>query len=404
MSEKLAAASVRRITAVRLHSVAMSRVYTTHVAATGGHEAGKSGSRYLLLELEADDGTSAWGELSDIEPAWKTPSVAVLVRFLESRLQGRKVVQRQRITEELAAEIPSDWHRELRRMFATTVDAALLDLQGRLLRIPVYELLGGLYRERLPVSWVAFIREGGSLEDEIREKAAAGFTAYKLKVGLDFQDDIEHVQTVRSIAGRDVYLKVDASGAWEEKEAIERIRTLVKHGVDAVETPIQAVSRGTAKNAPELVNENVTRVVESLARVRQAVPVPIIEHVVDFSDDFALALASSRAIDVLNVAVSQAGSVRRAQRLIHIAQAAGLKVLLGSTVELGVGTACALHVGCASRAVEVASDLVGPGLLVDDVVDPPFRYEQGELAIRHAAGFGVTPTPEQLAKYRYDEE
>lgn len=392
--------SPRRIRQVRLHPVTMSRIYTTHVAPAGGHAEGKAGSRYLLLELTTEDGTSGWGELSDIEPTWNTPRDSVLQRFLERRLKDRDVLYRPRISAEVAKELPTDWHRELRRMLATTVDTALLDLAGRMHQVPAYELLGGLYRDRLPISWVAFIRDTASLEEEIRLKAAAGFRAYKLKVGQDFKADMEHVRTVRAVAGPDIYLKVDASGSWEEKEAIEKIQTLVKLGVDAVETPIRAASRDIAKNHPELVNDNVQQVAESLARVRRAVPAKIIEHVVDFSDEFSLALAHTRAIDVFNVAVSQAGSVARAQRLIQIAEAADIKVLLGSTVELGVGTACALHVGCAARGVTISSDLVGPGLLVDDVIKQSFQYQQGDLQIRHAAGLGVTPAADKLAKYR----
>ena len=392
--------SAHHIKQVRLHPVTMSRIYTTHVAPAGGHVEGKAGSRYLLLELTTEDGTSGWGELSDIESTWNIPRDSVLQRFLERRLMDRDVLFRQKISAEVGQEIPTDWHRELRRMLATTVDMALLDLAGRIYQIPAYELLGGLYRDRLPISWVAFIRDTASLKEEIQQKAAEGFRAYKLKVGLDFKADMEYVKTVRAVAGPDVYLKVDASGSWEEKEAIEKIHTLVKLGVDAVETPIRAASRDIAKNRPELVNDNVQQVAESLARVRRAVPAKIIEHVVDFSDDFSLALARTRAIDVFNVAVSQAGSVSRAQRLIRIAEAADIKVLLGSTVELGVGTACALHVGCAARGVTVSSDLVGPGLLVDDVVKQKLQYRQGDLSIRHAPGLGVTPAANQLAKYR----
>ena len=394
----------RRIKHVRLHPVTMSRIYKTHVAPAGGHAEGKEGSRYLLLELVTEDGTSGWGELSDIETIWNIPRDSVLQRFLERRLKDRDIQLRQKMSAEMSRELPTDWHRELRRMLATTVDMALLDLAGRIYQVPAYELLGGLYRDRLPISWVAFIRDTASLEKEIKQKAAEGFRAYKLKVGLDFKADVEHVKTLRAVAGPQVYLKVDASGSWEEKEAIEKIHTLAKLGVDAVETPIRTASRDIAKNRPELVNDNVHEVAASLARVRRAVPAEIIEHVVDFSDEFSLALARAHAVDVFNVAVSQAGSVRRTERLIQIAEAADIKVLLGSTVELGVGTACALHVGCAARGVSVSSDLVGPGLLVDDVIQPRFQYRNGDLPILHTPGLGVTPAADKLAKYRTKAE
>ena len=76
-----------------------------------------------------------------------------------------------------------------------------------------------------------------------------------------------------------------------------------------------------------------------------------------------------------------------------------MPVLLGSTVELGIGTAAALHLGIAAQAVTVASDLVGPGLLADDVVAPRLGYERGQLGVGTGIGLGVDLLPTQLVRY-----
>ena len=131
---------------------------------------------------------------------------------------------------------------------------ALIDLAGKYYDAPAHALLGGQYRDALPISWVAYIRSADELAEEIQEKVAEGFTAFKLKVGADFELDCERVRVCRRIVGPDAYLKADASGAWEEEEAIERIRELAALGVDAVETPIQCVARKVAKDHPEQVN------------------------------------------------------------------------------------------------------------------------------------------------------
>ena len=160
-----------------------------------------------------------------------------------------------------------------------------------------------------------------------------------------------------------------------------------------------AASRLTAKNHPEKVNQNADEVARALARVRAAVPVEIIEHVVDFSDAFSVALVRHRAVDLFNVVPCQTGSLDRARRLIHLAEAAGLRVLLGSTVELGPGTAAALHLGATSQAVTATSDLVGPGLLEDDVITQPFTYDNGWLKVPEGPGFGVSLDRKKLAEY-----
>ena len=95
--------------------------------------------------------------------------------------------------------------------------------------------------------------------------------------------------------------------------------------------------------------------------MKAAVSIPIIEHVADFADTFAVALIAQRAVDAFNVVPVQAGGPTRALRLIQLAEAAGMDALLGSTVELSPGTSMALHVGAASAGITMASDLVGPG-------------------------------------------
>ena len=76
-----------------------------------------------------------------------------------------------------------------------------------------------------------------------------------------------------------------------------------------------------------------------------------------------------------------------------------MRVLLGSTVELGPGTAAALAVGLASRAVTEACDLVGPGLLTDDIIAPPLAYDSGHLTAPPHHGLGIALDREKMRKY-----
>ena len=386
------------IAEIRVHPVEMPRIYRTRMARTD--PSGKPASLYLLIEFISGDGTTGVGELSDVEPAWHAPGVGELERFLSEQLMGANASERHRLSKKVAEAIPQHWHVELRRMLWAAVDMALLDLVGKVTGIPAYRLLGGRHRTHVPVSWVAYVRHSRLDEQGIEEKVPQGFRAFKLKVGSDLAADSENVAAIRKIAGPGAYLKVDPSGTWDEGEAIENIRKLAELGVDALETPVKAASRDIAKNRPHLVNENPDEAALALARVRRAVPTKIIEHVGDFSDEFAVALVRHQAVDVFNIIPSQTGSLSRARRLAELAEAARLQVLLGSTVELGPGTAAALHLGVSSKALTVASDLIGPGHLEDDVVTPVFTYESGRLRVPDGPGFGVVLDQAKLEEYR----
>ena len=384
---------------IHIHSVSIPRVYNTRVAPTGGPPAGKDDSYYYLLEFETDTGLKGLGEISDLETEWVVPPPETLRLTLATPLAGADPLKRLPTWERVDQALPTDYHPEFRNLVRSAVDTALLDLIGKHYNAPVHALMGGRYRDELTVSWVAYIRTAEELAAEIQNKVDAGFTAFKIKVGSNFDLDCERIRVFRRIAGPNAYLKADASGAWEEEEAIDRIRTLSALGVDAVETPFRRISRLVAKNHPAEIDADPDAAAQALARVRKAVPTAIIEHVADFDESFALALLRHQAVDVFNIVPVQAGTLHRAQRLIQIAEAGNIPVLLGSTVELGIGTAAALHLGVASKAVRIASDLVGPGLLTDDVVTPRFAYQQGRLRAPQSCGLGVELVPSLLDKY-----
>jgi len=364
----------------------------------GGHEGGKAGSEYLLIEVMAQGGAVGLGEVSDIESDWGAVEWDAICSLVKQALVGSDLTLRHALVSEVVAALPTELHRELKIAIRAAIEIALLDVVARSHGVPLYDMLGGLKRQAQPVSWVAFIGNEAGIDQEIGEKARAGFGAYKLKVGADHDSDLERIRTTRRIAGPGAHLRVDASGEWDVQEAIEKLTEMRAIGVDAVETPIRAVARSIAKKSPEQVNENVDDIASQLATVRQAVDVLLIEHVSDFDDAFSAALGRHQAVDVFNVMPGQAGGVYRAQKLIHLAEAHGIEVLLGSTVELSPGTAAALHLGLASSGVTQASDLVGPGLLVDDVCETPLAYSNGTLVAPPSSGLGVNLSAEGLER------
>jgi muconate cycloisomerase len=170
-------------------------------------------------------------------------------------------------------------------------------------------------------------------------------------------------------------------------------------GVEACETPVVAVNRATANDHPDLITENADAAALSLARVRRETGMALIEHVADLGDAFTAAIVRHRAVDTVNVIPSQGGGVLRARRLIHAAQTAGISALLGSTIELGPGTAASVHLAVASENVSVSSDLVSPGLLVGDVCRNRLRFDSGYLRPFDGPGLGIELDEAQMAKW-----
>lgn len=415
-----------RISDVRVRQVAVPRIYDTYCAdpkqlkATIDH----GRSTYQIIELKTPDGLTGIGEVSDIAPRMAAPSPATLRDLLSGVLAGAGVLAGDGMlagADALAGDgmgawrslydgvdeaLPGDWYPELRQLIRFGVECALLDLVGKAHGLPVYELLGGRCRRAAAVSWVAYLRGDATLEEELHalerevaDQVGSGMKAFKLKVGEDHERDLERVRLARRIAGPGAYIKVDASGNWEEDEALSRLRDMAAAGADACETPIRVLSRPMSREDPARIEADADGIAEALAKVRGRSPIPIIEHVADLGDVFLTALIRHRAVDIVNVVPCQAGGLRRAERLLHTAETAGMPALLGSTIELGPGTAASVHLAVSSASVEVPSDLVGPGLLHDDVCANPFTLEGGELAPFEGPGLGVDLDEEKMERW-----
>ena len=149
----------------------------------------------------------------------------------------------------------------------------------------------------------------------------------------------------------------------------------------------------------EKINKNADKAALALAKIREKSPIKIIEHLADLDDGFTTSLIRYKAVDIVNIVPSQGGGILRGQRLIHTSQTANVPVLLGSTVELGIGTAAFVNLAVSSENVKISSDLVGPGILVDDIISEPFLYNKGKLEPYKNPGLGVELDENKIKKW-----
>jgi L-alanine-DL-glutamate epimerase-like enolase superfamily enzyme len=208
----------------------------------------------------------------------------------------------------------------------------------------------------------------------------AGRPHIKLKVG--FEDDVARVTLVREALGPEASLRLDANGAWTFERAVEVLTAVAHLGIAAVEQPLP---RGP---------------VEGLARLRQAVPVPIMvdESLVTRTD--AEALIAARAADFFNVRVSKCGGIARSRALASAALAARVGVQVGSQVgETAILSAAGRHLAAALPAVEFVEGSFGTLLLAEDVSLESVRFGyRGEAPILTGPGLGIRVVEERLRR------
>src|SRR5438093_2330299 len=90
------------------------------------------------------------------------------------------------------------------------VEFAAYDLAGKQCNLPVYRLLGGASRRRIPVTHSIGLMDFAEAEREVAQVAQEGIRTIKIKVGIDPDRDVEMVRRIRETVGSGVALCCDA--------------------------------------------------------------------------------------------------------------------------------------------------------------------------------------------------
>jgi len=238
------------------------------------------------------------------------------------------------------------------------VDMALHDLAGQRLQAPLYEILGLDPSDTPQTSFTIGMDSPDVVVAKVRE--AADYPVLKVKMGSD--DDRAVLEAVRDTTDRP--LRVDANEGWTPAGALERLEWLARLGVEFVEQPLPA---GMIAETREL---------------RRQSPLPLYadESVHRAADIPALA----GAFDGINIKLMKCGGIAEALRMIAVARAHGMKIMLGCMIESSVAITAAAHL---SPLVDTA-DLDGNLLLESD----PYvgaTVVAGRIVLPEGPGLGV---------------
>ncbi|MGH6665546.1 MAG: mandelate racemase/muconate lactonizing enzyme family protein [Pseudolabrys sp.] len=207
----------------------------------------------VLVRIGADSGLTGWGEAASapIMTGDTLESLVSAVHYLEPALRGRDPAD---IAGALAAMDG--------RMYGNTgakaaIEIALHDLAGRAACKPVHALLGDKRRSQMALLAVV---GSGDLDGDLRDaekKKAAGFTAYKIKVGIDSAErDAARTRAICKLLGRGLLISSDANQGYSTEQAIEYVRTVKGCGLDFFEQPVEASDltgmAAVAAAAPEI--------------------------------------------------------------------------------------------------------------------------------------------------------
>jgi len=329
----------------------------------------------MLIRVASDDGHVGWGEAAAAPTMTgeTVPGMIAAVRHLTPPLVGAPA-------DELAAATATMNDVMYGNNAAkAAIEMALHDLVARATARPLYALFGTKLRSRIPVLAVL----GSSIDaDDLREaqeRWAAGYRAFKIKVGLSGPEaDAARTRAVCALlkrhgetSGEGCLVSADANQGFSVEEALRYVAALGDCGLDFFEQPVHAHD------------------LDGMARVAAASPVPIgADEGIHSLDDIERHRARRAAAGVSLKAI-KLGGLRAMRDACRLCDRLGMKVNLScKTGESSIASAAALHLAATVPALAWGLTLTNAGL-AEDVTAEPLRIEGGHAVVPDRPGLGI---------------
>ena len=259
-----------------------------------------------------------------------------------------------------------------------------LDLAGKVLQLPAYQLLGGAYRHSIECTGWTGKRTPEDAARKAQEALSRGHRVFKFKCSEG--DPVrEWSAEIARRSGKQIKILLDPNQRWRDVETTLRLMD----GVDrecmfGLEDPIERT------NYP------------GFRELRERLGIPVFVHVslpygrqLQRSEDTLVAIREC-AVDGFNFN----GSMFEFVSLAKIAELSELPCWHGSEVDLGILEASALHACAAAAACTLPSDLLGELVSVNDLIAEPIRFDKGYALVPQGPGLGVTLDREALEQHR----
>ena len=343
----------------------------------------------LLVEVVTDDGLVGWGECYG--PARLN---AAVVEGFRPLLVGADPLATDLIWQALYNGFRDHGQKGLVVQALSGVDIALWDIKGKHFGVPAHRLMGGPVREHVRAYATGLYRRRDGdplayLVEEAEDYAAQGFSAMKLKIGFDHDQDVAVTWAIREAIGPDVGLMIDANHAYDSVAAIRFGRRVEDCDIGWFEEPVPP---------------------EDLAgyrAMRSALSIPIAGGEAEFTRFGFRNVLQAEAIDILQPDTCAAGGLSECKKIADMANAFGVRYnphVWGA----GVAIAASLQLLAVLPHNPPSLNPIEPMLEFDQTEHPvrmavltePIRHENGVVAIPGGPGLGIDINREALTQFK----
>lgn len=338
-----------------------------------------SSTSHLIVQIQAD-GVKGIGEgtpyLTEIY------NVYALSEKIARALKGKEVTKALEILPKMQEKMISDIHFDYGSFLA--FETALIDIVSKTNQIRFSKLLGGTFRDKVPVCGTVFLND-----PRIMTKAAKkwvfekGVNHLKIKVYNNVKRDARNLQSIRDAVGYNVTLRIDANQGYKNaKKAAESINRLERFEIGIVEQPVKWHDLDGLRMLRKLITPKIM-VDESLRK----------------PSDIDL-IVEKEAADIIYFHASKLGCLTVTKTALEKTIDLGLEYMIGAGPMTGIGVASFLHLAASQEKLCYPNEEVGLyEMFGRDIISNSLKVREGSIHLPTGYGLGVTLEEKSLSEY-----
>ena len=261
------------------------------------------------------------------------------------------------------------------------LDIALWDIKGKSLNKPIYELLGGKKRDKMPIYASSMKRDLTPLDEAKRavKFVEQGFKGYKMhsavpgKIDDPSDQTIDTVTEVRKAVGDNIDILVDVNGAYSVHHAIEIGKKLQDLGVFHFEEPRPHYD------------------LEGLSKVADALDIPIASGENIYSEFEYKALIDKGRVDIIQPDIVKTPGFTTFKKISELSSITGIPITCHNTQPI-ISTVAHAHFVCSNKNTPYLQEYNIENISIRDeypILTEPLNIDNGMLSLGDKPGLGV---------------
>lgn len=339
------------------------------------------GEQTVVVRVETDEGLVGWGEAH--APYGPTVTQTLILDVFAPLLIGQNPMHSEMLWEKMYGAQRLRGHNTGYTTEAISgLDIALWDLRGKITGQPIYALLGGPYRTRIP-AYASGIPGTTDAERQasVRRYIEQGYTAFKLAIGRrDLNEDLATVAAVAEAVGDHGQLLIDGHGAYDLGTAVQVGKELERLGCYWFEDA--------------LLPEDHSGYVE----LSRALDIMVVAGETECNRFQFRDRLAARALDAILPDICRAGGITEGQKIAILADA--YQTPWAAHVSMGtmIHVAAALHLGASSPNFLVCEFHPTLTRLGNDLLEQPLEPQGSYITLPDGPGLGINFNLDELAK------